>query len=471
MLALFSFGVWYGEYTTDQTKVGRWWVGESLMFLCKILWLVQVPYTFLNFYTYMMYPACQGFLFPRERDPITADFSGHFYYRYVTRGTNPAMVTENIAIACSRLAAVLPPNRWTVEVVTDNVINLDVERFGRQAREIVVPAHYQTAKGTKYKARALQYAVNASEAASKPGSWIVHLDEETRFEEQLILEVERFAAREERLVAIGQQRYPCIGQGVILYSMYDSIENLVTTLADCIRVGDDYGRFRFQYALRKALFGMHGSYVVIAQSVEAEVGFDWGLEGSITEDTFFALLCMSRGVGFQWMHSFMYEQSPFSVKDFIKQRQRWFNGLWLCALSPTIPEPDRRWLRIFLWFWTLSWINNLTFYAHFAYPTNTPLWMGILGGVSFGFNVGVYIVGFLISFKPSRLGWPKYILYFLLTALGIPVFSSIEAAAALYGLFSPSLDFYIVQKEKTAALTPDFSDDEDADDPSFGKSK
>ena len=97
--------------------------------------------------------------------------------------------------------------------------------------------------------------------------------------------------------------------------------------------------------------------------------------------------------------------------------------------------------------------------------------MGILGGVSFGFNVGVYIVGFLISFKPSRLGWPKYILYFLLTALGIPVFSSIEAAAALYGLFSPSLDFYIVQKEKTAALTPDFSDDEDADDPSFGKSK
>lgn len=268
----------------------------------------------------------------------------------------------------------------------------------------------------------------------------------------MILEIERFAAHEERLVAIGQQKYGSIGQGVILYSRYDTIENLLTTLADTIRVGDDYGRFRFQYGMNKAYFGMHGSYVVTSHATEAMVGFDHGLEGSITEDTYFALLCSARGVKFKWMHSYMLEQSPFSIMDFIRQRRRWYNGLWLCAVTPNIPESERFWLRLFLWFWTFSWVNNLSFYAHFVYPTNTPLWMGLIGGISFAFNIGVYLVGFLVSFSPSRIGWSQFLSYFFLTAMGIPVFSSIEAAGALYGMLFPSNDFYVVQKEKKKAI-------------------
>ena len=40
---------------------------------------------------------------------------------------------------------------------------------------------------------------------------------------------------------------------------------------------------------------MHGSFVVIQNAVEQLVGFDNGLTGSITEDTYFALMAWSKG--------------------------------------------------------------------------------------------------------------------------------------------------------------------------------
>ena len=160
---------------------------------------------------------------------------------------------------------VLSVNRWVVEVVTDSpgkvfvfnykyfysfsffflilmlfivLVHLDRDHLGKNAREIVVPTHYKTPTNAKYKgkqiffstsiasffslaplshcicvARALHYALEASLAA--PTDWIVHLDEETRFNEQTILEIEKFAAREAFLAARGVQRYPAIGQGKI----------------------------------------------------------------------------------------------------------------------------------------------------------------------------------------------------------------------------------------------------------------
>ena len=92
------------------------------------------------------------------------------------------------------------------------------------------------------------------------------------------------------------KRYGNIGQGVIKYGCHENPPNYLTTLADSIRVADDFGKFRVQYELHEPLIGMHGSFVVCQTAVEAAIGFDHGISGSITEDAYFALVARAEGV-------------------------------------------------------------------------------------------------------------------------------------------------------------------------------
>lgn len=94
----------------------------------------------------------------------------------------------------------------------------------------------------------------------------------------------------------GEKRYGNIGQGVIKYGCHENPPNYLTTLADSIRVADDFGKFRVQYELHEPLIGMHGSFVVCQTAVEADIGFDHGISGSITEDAYFALVARAEGV-------------------------------------------------------------------------------------------------------------------------------------------------------------------------------
>ena len=130
--------------------------------------------------------------------------------------------------------------------------------------------------------------------------------------------------KEHQLYARGGQKWGHIGQGVIVYNTTE-IESTLCSLADTIRVGDDFGKFALQYRMfEDPLIGMHGSFVVCQNAVEIDFGFDHGVEGSITEDTFFAMHIASHGVKVKWCEGHMFEQSPFNVEDFAKQRCRWY---------------------------------------------------------------------------------------------------------------------------------------------------
>ena len=98
----------------------------------------------------------------------------------------------------------------------------------------------------------------------------------------------------------GEKRYGNIGQGVIKYGCHENPPNYLTTLADSIRVADDFGKFRVQYELHEPLIGMHGSFVVCQTAVESAIGFDHGISGSITEDAYFALVARAEGVKVRW---------------------------------------------------------------------------------------------------------------------------------------------------------------------------
>ncbi len=429
-------GVLYGFVFSDIffPSYGPVWL-ETLLNFLKLFWLIPLPYAIMNVYSFLRYP-----VFDQPAAPVYQALPGvRLFFRIVTRGNNPKLVAQNVYRLEQILRGALPDDAWVIEVVTDN--DLTIDNFNTHV--IVVPNDYKTTRGTRYKGRALHYALSASAAAAQ--DWVIHLDEETHFDTHTALTIHDYVVQQHHEMRASRRQWGKIGQGVILYGR-NRVTNWITTLADSIRVGDDYGRFRLQYEHGKAYFGLHGSFIVIHNALEQHIGFDHGPMSSITEDAYFALLAQAAGAEFAFIHAFMFEQSPFTMRDYVKQRRRWFGGLWLCVLSPEIPLRQRLILGTFMVLWSVSWLCLAMVYINFIYPTGTPVWVAMCGGVSFLYYVTLYLIGFLRTYDRRALGPRYYLLFFAQIAL-IPLFSIMESGGVIYGLISPPRDFYIVQKE------------------------
>jgi egghead protein (zeste-white 4 protein) len=441
-LALISLaGVGYGYFFSELFFADSHpeWL-RMLMTVLKWSWIIPLPYAVVNYFSFIRYPVYQ-----KPRLPAAAKRLGcRLYFRIVTRGLNPNLVAETVRQARCVLEGVLANDQWRIEVVTDHP--LTVATADGQVQSLLVPSNYRPPAGALYKARALHYALGASQANDE--DWIIHLDEETGFDEATVRAISHFVAEEGEQPATHRR----VGQGVVLYGR-TRIVNWLTTLADSLRVGDDYGRFRLQFEYGKAYFGMHGSFIVINNAVARSVGFDHGAVGSITEDAYLALLLQARGYQFKFIHAFMYERSPFSIADFIRQRRRWFGGLWLCVLTPTLPLRDRLILGTFMLMWSTCWLSITMVYVNLFIPTGTPVWLGIIGGLSFSYYVLLYLVGYFATFY-GQLPRQEFAWHLVEQVALIPFFSMMEGAGALYGLALPPKDFYIVQKEVSPQHRP-----------------
>ena len=205
-------------------------------------------------------------------------------WRIVSRGTNTEALTATIR-RCQAEMAATPLFPYVIEVVTDTQ-PLTLAAPCDDVSFITVPRDYQTPNRSLYKARALHYAVLHS--GLPEDAWIVHLDEETQPTAGGIKGIARMIGEEE---ASGRHR---IGQGALLYHR-DWKRHPFLTLADNVRTGDDFARFHFAHRLGVTIFGLHGSYIVVRNSVETgSGGFDFGPRGSITEDAFWALMTMQQ---------------------------------------------------------------------------------------------------------------------------------------------------------------------------------
>lgn len=375
-------------------------------------------------------------------------FKHKVYFRIVTRGKHPNLVRGHVEHAASVLRSVLPFNQYCLEVATDNPLELDTYCPG-MATELLVPKDFAPKGGAKFKARALQYAIEASSA--EPGDWIVHLDEETRFDAETVRGVLQHCVGEDEAIQRGEKAYGNIGQGVILYGTQEP-DNWMTTLADSVRVGDDFGKFRIQYELHEPLIGMHGSFVVCQNAVERLVTFDHGMEGSITEDAYFALVAQAKGVKFSWIDSFMYEQSPFSLNDFMHQRCRWFAGLWLIVLSQRIPFANRATLLFFMATWAATPLIWLAMTLCMCVASDVPYWFRAAIGLISGMSTWGYVLGFAFTFKPAD-GATRYLVLLGLQCLLQPLFAAMEMSGVILGVVKPPTQgFHIVQKEGTNVL-------------------
>eukprot|EP00186_Timspurckia_oligopyrenoides_P005306 CAMPEP_0182450730 /NCGR_PEP_ID=MMETSP1172-20130603/43336_1 /TAXON_ID=708627 /ORGANISM="Timspurckia oligopyrenoides, Strain CCMP3278" /LENGTH=984 /DNA_ID=CAMNT_0024648449 /DNA_START=192 /DNA_END=3146 /DNA_ORIENTATION=- len=450
-MLLFLFGSYFVssrepiDAVTTSDSVG-WSFGT--VFLDKVKWIgvIGILPLFVNVLGHLLYPSLAHRHISSAKD---RELPGNMrlFFRIVTRGQNPDLVRRNVESAHQVLSGYIPAHRFVLEVVTDHSIQLD-RQVPFAVCELVVPSEFETKSGAKYKARALQYAIEASEA--KDNDWIIHLDEETQFDRRTLDAIYEHVIFETNAVENDPTLMPAVGQGTVLYGSGE-ICNLVTTLADSYRVADDYGKFRLQYASGEVYVGMHGSFVVCSNLVERLVSFDHGLAGSITEDTYFAFIARGERVNFRWIDAFMYEQSPFTFLDFVKQRARWLGGLLRVCFEDKIPLQFRLILVTFNVVWISLPLSLLILFARTAFAAHSSerTFISLLAVVQ-SMACWSYLHGFLLGYDIRKLGFSKYCIMLYLQLALQPVFGILESLGVCYAILnlrSVLVGFHVVQKQ------------------------
>lgn len=406
----------------------------TLMMWGSITWIVLIPWAVADLMGWMIFrrhsPASDGHTGP----PIDHAVA----FRIVSRGDQPVVVCDTVQVILDTMEG-RPLFPYSVEVVTDVPVPGLPEHPA--VTPLLVPAGYATAQGATHKARALQYAL---EHSSLPDDgWILHLDEESHITPEVIEGIRAAVAAEE---ATGTLR---VGQGLILYDR--GIEqNTFLTLADSVRVADDMGRFYLQYRFNRILFGMHGSFVLARNDVEHRIGWDFPPEACVTEDTTWALMQMESGTRFRWVDGTVVEQAPQTPMDFVKQRRRWFGGMWWGALHAPVRFAYRSMLLMAMLIWSVGWLNLLYSYTHLFAGVLIPTPIALLGDLVFATYITNYLTGLWVSLTDRREPWPGRMKYVILQIVLLPAYTALEAAAVVYALAKPEKGFHVVRKTAAA---------------------
>jgi egghead protein (zeste-white 4 protein) len=429
MVALFGLQSWlWPEAGSPETTM------DHIVYWGSVVWFGPL------YYAVSTLAGLLWFRHPEQLDDVKP-INKLVAWRIVSRGTNVEALSHTIA-RCHAEMAKTPLFPYVVEVVIDQ-LDAAMPPPNENLRYIKVPDDYQTPNKSLYKARALHYATEYSPLPDD--AWIVHLDEESHPTASGIKGVCAMIQEEE---ASGALR---IGQGAIVYHRKWR-EHPILTLADMLRTGDDFGRFNFQHGLGITLFGLHGSYIVARNDVVKSIGFDFGPQGSITEDAFWALVAMERGYRCRWVDGYIEEQSTESAGDFVRQRRRWYQGLVKVVLYAPVRLRWRLPLGLNTFFWTLAPFGILYFFVQFFYGLvfNGFVhegWILFLANFSFSLFISVYMIGLKANLDEHGIqGWLKRMGWYIAQLVLFPYFVVLETAGVLAGVLRPVAGFHVVKK-------------------------
>lgn len=299
---------------------------------------------------------------------------------------------------------------------------------------IKVPSDFRTNNNTKFKAKALEYARLLRKPYARDDVWVYLMDEESVVGEDTILGIIDFIENNR-----GE-----IGQGLIVYSnLYG--KNLLASLADSIRSSGDVSLYYFQI-MTGFVSWMHGSHVLIRSDIEASIGWDFGTTWG--EDSLFGLEAQRRGYRIRWLKGRLYEQSPFTIRDFLKQRRRWvFHSLDVLRRKTSVKVKTSYFYSLLVW---ASGLLNLliainSIQSKALFPFNNSLIL--LTAPIIASWISGYLVGLYLNTHPLGLPLRKLALYSVVALLGG---SLLEGIAVWYAIPSAvrmqDIGFEVIKK-------------------------
>ena len=403
----------------------------------SLLWVTPLVFTAASVVGLLIYRARSSI--DSKLEPIVTPVA----FRIVSRGFDRATIWKTVESVRSSMAAHRLFPYW-IELVTDSAaVALP---WSDDLRPITVPRGYRTPRGSLYKARALHYAQEFSTLPDQ--GWIVHLDEETCVTPSFVVGIRRAVEEEERS---GRHR---TGAGIILY--HHSLDgHPFMTLAESARSGDDSGRYHLMQRLGFPIFGLHGSGILIRNSVEKAIGFDFGPGGSITEDAYLALFQIAHGYRARWVDGYVVEQAAFTLSDYLRQRRRWFVGITKTAMHAPVAFRYRAPMLVAMLAWALSWASVSYTYSSLIAGSRAPTLVVVLSDLVLATYLALGLIGLKLNLDgygpiPLRRRAALYVAQLLCT----PLFSIMEGAAVFYGLLQPDQKFHVVKKDANAATVP-----------------
>ena len=344
-----------------------------------------------------------------------------------------------------------------IDVVVEEGCDIGSELLRSQTsnqlvRIVTVPRDFRTPRGTRFKARAIQYAhlLRKREGEARGDVWILHMDDDTSVNPYTAAEIARFI--ECQRVAGDDGKH--LAQGILAYPREFSRSRL-TWYADAVRAGCDISFFPITTGRGMPRIGLHGELLLVRASVEAQIGWDFGPK-TIVEDAEFAMrFCDAYPGRSAWFPACSYGASPANLTDFVKQRERWVWGL-LTLLTQRSVSLRRRLLllpTIALWvgapFANPIVLISIGFLIGNADTTPVNMIIGSVWGINFGFYIWLYWEGFKINIYWStehRSRWWEPIL----VIAGTPVFAVMECLGIVSGLArfvrGSEIQFTVIEK-------------------------
>ncbi len=345
--------------------------------------------------------------------------------------TLPAL--RRVIRSCGHLAGPFPDHRIDIVVEEGCAAGAAIRALAAatpSARVLTVPRGYATPRGTRFKARANQYAMTLRE--SRSDVWVLHLDDDTAIGPDTAGELARFVAA---------QRGPDarhLGQGVLTYPR-ELGANRLLWLADAIRPAGDVSMFAATTGRGTPRAGLHGELLLVRASVEAEIGWDFGPR-TMVEDAHFALEFARRHPGrSDWFPGRCFGATPATVAGFVVQRERWAWGLLVLAFSGAVPLRHRLLLLHNVIVWAclpLQHVGVVLAVGWLIGDTNTQpavTWLLPVWAMNLAYNAWSYWCGLRLNTLASGSGparwWER-----AAVVVGIPLFSLLEAAGVARGV-------------------------------------
>jgi hypothetical protein len=206
-----------------------------------------------------------------------------------------------------------------------------------------------------------------------------------------------------------------------------------------VRPGCDISIFSATTGLGYPRAGLHGELLLVRASVEAKIGWDFG-PTAIVEDAQFALeFCARYPGGSGWFAGRSYGASPASLRDFVRQRERWTWGLLMLVTNRGIPFRRRLFLLQAVAVWICTPVQHpaliLGLGLIFGDASTHPAMAGVIPfwSLNVAFCVWLYWEGLKVNVRASmqqrRKWWEPISLVLLL-----PLFAMWEATGVALGV-------------------------------------